>query len=700
MGIDSAWVWALAGGLCSAYLGWRNAKLCRALRQHTAATGLKNPDSPDDAERIRRFLQNLIDVVPHPLFVRSATGHFLFVNQAYAQGHECRPEDIIGKSVLELFPNEEYAQNTLAEDQRVMQGERMSKEFITRFAWKDQRKHMFLTKGSFIGMQNEPVVVGTYFDLTRWREAEEAVKEAMQRQLERSQRTQEFIQRLIDQIPQPVWVKDANSRYIMVNKAQLKILGCSLEEVIGTEGQYAPGAVLESSAEAVRAEDAEVLAGKVVHRESHKPDPVTGAERHRIISKCSCLDVDGNPVIVVMNVHMTRWYQAERELTEALEREQDNHEQTQRYIQRLIDVIPYPVYVKDVDSRIVLANSAYADFRQIPKDALPGMLSTQLPGESAENSVLTREGDLRVLAGHNVLKEFLRPHPVTGEDFYSVIAKARCEDASGNAVIVVSSFDVTQWRLTERELALAKEIAERANAAKSLFLTNMSHELRTPMHGILSFARIGVQRGGQGDPERIAGYFERIVSSAERLMSLLNDLLDLSKLEAGYMELHPSQIDLSQLTRSTIGEFEALAKSRQLDIQATCNGRSTVMADNKLITQVLANLLSNAIKFSPTCSEIVLSIRPSFLDTPADMHTPPRQALELIVADRGPGIPEDELENIFDKFVQSSKTHSGAGGTGLGLAICREISLLHGGQILARNREGGGAEFILRLPAE
>jgi signal transduction histidine kinase len=329
---------------------------------------------------------------------------------------------------------------------------------------------------------------------------------------------------------------------------------------------------------------------------------------------------------------------------------------------------------------------------------LPGMLSTQLPGDSPESTALTREGDLRVLAGQSQFKEFFRSHPATGKDFYGVLAKARCEDAAGNPVIVVCTLDVTNWRQTERELALAKEAAERANAAKSIFLTNMSHELRTPMHGILSFARIGAQRAGQGNSDRIASYFERIVSSAERLMGLLNDLLDLSKLEAGKMELQPSEIDLSQILHSTVDEFEALAKSRQIDIQVSSLGRTTVTADSKLITRVIANLLSNAIKYSPEKAEIHLHIQPGLFDTPEG--DAPRQALEVTVSDRGLGIPEDELESIFDKFVQSSKTHSGAGGTGLGLAISRDIVRRHGGQILARNRDGGGAEFVLRLPAE
>ena len=124
-----------------------------------------------------------------------------------------------------------------------------------------------------------------------------------------------------------------------------------------------------------------------------------------------------------------------------------------------------------------------------------------------------------------------------------------------------------------------------------------------------------------------------------------------------------------------------------------------IRGDFKLLGQIVRNLLSNAIKFSPVNGEIGVFVQPGGLSLEGENHIPV-EALEVIVADRGPGIPEHELETVFDKFVQSSKTRSGAGGTGLGLAICREIASAHEGQIFARNRKGGGAEFVLRVPID
>ncbi|MDQ8020586.1 MAG: PAS domain S-box protein [Moraxellaceae bacterium] len=254
----------------------------------------------------------------------------------------------------------------------------------------------------------------------------------------------------------------------------------------------------------------------------------------------------------------------------------------------------------------------------------------------------------------------------------------------------------------------AKDAAERASEAKSLFLANMSHELRTPMHAILSFARLGETRGeelaaggGQaGGSDKLRDYFSRIRSSGERLMNLLNNLLDLSKLEAGHMPVELRPLDLRRIVDEVLHECEAWLAAKQLAVVVDEQGGLLALADPVRMGQVLRNLLSNAIKFSPDGGRIHVSLAASVL--PAGRRAGDSgdvSAVELCVSDSGPGVPEAELASIFDKFVQSSATRDGSGGTGLGLAICREIVLAHRGQIFARNRVGGGAEFVVRIPA-
>ena len=249
------------------------------------------------------------------------------------------------------------------------------------------------------------------------------------------------------------------------------------------------------------------------------------------------------------------------------------------------------------------------------------------------------------------------------------------------------------------EAEAAREAAEAANRSKSDFLANMSHELRTPMHAILSFAGFGVERAAHAERGKLQHYFNHIQKSGGRLLILLNDLLDLSKLEAGKMELHLLPVDPAELLGDAIAEAEALAKSGDVRLRLQVPAFPVQAAlDGPRVLQVIGNLLSNAIKFSPPGGEVLLSLAATQLRGALPGET--RAALEIRVQDEGIGIPEGELEAVFDKFVQSSKTRTGAGGTGLGLAICREIAHAHGGEIQAHNnpRPARGACFVLRLP--
>jgi len=226
-----------------------------------------------------------------------------------------------------------------------------------------------------------------------------------------------------------------------------------------------------------------------------------------------------------------------------------------------------------------------------------------------------------------------------------------------------------------------------ANLAKSEFLANMSHELRTPLHSIISFASFGVKKHTSAERKKLLDYFNRIRQSGRTLLELLDDLLDLAKLESRKAVFTFEPTDVRSLVESMKNELEALLSERRLEMRCGATDfHEPVKLDSDKIKQVLRNLLNNAIKFSPQGG--IIDVQVYGMDG----------FVRVSVLDEGPGIPPDELEAVFDKFVQSSKTKTGAGGTGLGLAICQEIIAAHRGRIWAENRLKGGAVFSFEIP--
>jgi len=257
-----------------------------------------------------------------------------------------------------------------------------------------------------------------------------------------------------------------------------------------------------------------------------------------------------------------------------------------------------------------------------------------------------------------------------------------------NSVVVFQ--DVTVRKENEKALILAKKVADEANHAKSNFLANMSHELRTPLHGILSYAVMGETRAGSVDREKLKRYFSNINTSGSRLLALLNDLLDISKLEAGKMTMAIKDNSVKSLILNCHNEL--LAKMQEQGIHFTLKNEETmiVQCDGFRIQQVIINLLSNALKFSPTGSEI--SVEYVQIDN----------KIQIKIIDQGPGLETKNLTKIFNKFTQAGVTDTGLGmgSTGLGLSISKGIIKAHHGKIWAENsvdKKVGGI-FCFTLP--
>lgn len=231
-------------------------------------------------------------------------------------------------------------------------------------------------------------------------------------------------------------------------------------------------------------------------------------------------------------------------------------------------------------------------------------------------------------------------------------------------------------------------------------LAGVSHELRTPMHAILSYARLGEDKAGELPAARLQQYFHAIRGSGERLLALLNDLLDLARMEAGRMSYRFGPHELAPVLQEAEDDMQALAAARGLTLElAGADEAGRAWCDPVRLGQVLRNLLANAIRFSPSGHLVRLAVEPAELRAgrrESDTGTVP--GVVISVRDAGPGIAETELESIFDKFVQGSAGAASGSGAGLGLAICREIVTAHAGRIWAENAPGGGAILRIELP--
>jgi len=252
------------------------------------------------------------------------------------------------------------------------------------------------------------------------------------------------------------------------------------------------------------------------------------------------------------------------------------------------------------------------------------------------------------------------------------------------------------------EMDIAKQSAEKANKAKSIFLANISHELRTPMHSILSFSKLSMKILDKTLPnpqiDKLSRYASNINQSGKRLLRLINNLLDIEKLVSGKIEFNPQKVDFMKILSAALSEMEAYIMENKVRVVVDkTSSETTVWAEEHLILQVLINLLSNAVKFSPEEGEITVSIVNKTLAIDNIKDGENRSFLEISIKDQGPGIPENEFQAIFEQFVQSSNIKAATSGTGLGLAISQHILKLHQGEIQVTNLPEKGACFSFAL---
>ena len=382
-------------------------------------------------------------------------------------------------------------------------------------------------------------------------------------------------------------------------------------------------------------------------------------------------------VIMWWNRRLQREIRRRRESEAALR-------ESEAQFKTIINSIPLSIVVASLDGEILMANPHAVREIESSADSLVGrsMLDFyQDPGErealmqelAAQGQIRNRPAVFRTDRGR-VLEGLISVIPIT---------------LGGRTVSLGILVNLTERMKMERELAAARDQAEQANRAKSVFLANMSHELRTPLNAIIGFT--GILKDGMVGPvnEEQAKQLGMVYDSARHLLDLINDILDLSKVEAGRVELVVAPFDLDALLAECLALVRPLADAKQLDLRLEAQGCPRgLSSDRAKLRQVLVNLLGNAIKFTEQGS-VTLTCRQENGD------------VIIEVTDTGIGIARQDWETVFNTFEQvetgSGREHEG---TGLGLAICRRYVEMLGGEIrVARSAPGEGSTFRIRLPA-
>ncbi len=369
-------------------------------------------------------------------------------------------------------------------------------------------------------------------------------------------------------------------------------------------------------------------------------------------------------------------------------------------VRSALDTLAEGLMVLDSKGQIVLVNSAFAEILRIEPEELLGKTAsrlpwvtvddhqrpTEFPWEASISSGTAREGDMLGLLDateddsdpESSMRVFLvNSSPVAGHP--------------GGAGVLVSLEDITQLENTRAELTRAKEAAEAANKAKSSFLANMSHEIRTPMNAILGFTDV-LRRGMAKDESSQRRHLETIHSSGTHLLNLINDILDLSKVESGRLEIEETDCSPQDVGADVVNvlRFPAHHKGIMLTFESDGPVPTKVRSDPARLRQILTNLVGNAVKFTEKGSvRLVVSYD--------------RDATQLLfkVIDTGVGMPQESLERIFSPFAQAdSSVTRRFGGTGLGLSISRRFARVMGGDVVAESELGVGSTFTVSVHAD
>ncbi len=516
------------------------------------------------------------------------------------------------------------------------------------------------------------------------RRSPEELQQQIQQREEAEQRLRETIalyQSLNESLPLNVIRKDVNGGFIDCNQRFCDTLKRPREEVLRkTDFDFYP----ESQATKYRNDDVEVIAtGSPIELVEEYVGP-SGERLYMQVLKAPVRDAAGK----IVGVQGMFW-----DVTQRMQAEERLRASDAKF-RKLVQSSIMGVIVANLDGRILEANDAFLNMIGETRDELTHdhvrwdeiTPTDWRPGDEQAIATLLEHDDCPPFE-----KEFFHRN---GQRVPVLIGVTMLERADQECICFV--LDITRQKQTERELKDAKEAADLASKAKSQFLANMSHEVRTPMNAVIGLTELVLNTPLESQQRE---YLQLVLQSGEGLLSVINDVLDFSKVESGHVELDPQPTSLRECLGDALKSLAVRAHGKQLELLLDVAPDITdwYHADRGRLRQVIINLVSNSIKFTYT-GEVVVSVRRA---RSGPDEQPGHVALRFCVADTGIGIAAEKQKLIFEPFEQAdTSTTRHFGGTGLGLTIVQRLVELMGGQVEIESTLGQGSKFLFTLVLE